>query len=55
MTIRKITMPRIQKEEAKSITRQVMKVKVDASYASIKRGDLPTTSQQKGMGGKKNE
>ena len=35
-------------EGAKSITRQVVKVKADASYAPIKRGDLLTTSPTAG-------
>jgi len=35
-------------EESKSITRQVVKVKADASYAPIKRGDLLTTSPTAG-------
>ncbi len=34
--------------EAKSVTRQVVKVKADASHAPIKRGDLLTTSSTKG-------
>ena len=43
-----ITMLRSEIEEAKSITRQVVKVKADASYAQIKRGDLLTTSTTEG-------
>ena len=48
MIKRKITMLRSQKEEAKSITRQVVKIKMDAGYAPIKRGDLLTTSPTPG-------
>ena len=43
-----ITMLRSQIEEAKSVTRQVVKVKVDASYNPIKIGNLLTTSPTKG-------
>jgi hypothetical protein len=39
-----IAMLRSQLEEAKSVTRQVVWVKADASYGSIKAGDLLTTS-----------
>lgn len=42
MSKRKITMLRSQKEEAKSITRQMVKIKVDAGYSPIKREDLLT-------------
>jgi hypothetical protein len=43
-----MTMVRSQIEEAKSVTRLVVKVKVDASYDSIKTGDLLTTSPTRG-------
>ncbi len=43
-----VAMLRSEIEEAKSVTRQVVKVKVDASHAPIKRGDLLTTSPTKG-------
>lgn len=43
MSKRKITMLRSQKEGAKSITRQVVGIKVDAGYSPIKREDLLTT------------
>ncbi|MCK5640382.1 MAG: hypothetical protein KAJ19_06280 [Gammaproteobacteria bacterium] len=43
-----ITMLRSQIEEAKSVRRQVGKVKVDASYDPIKTGDLSTTLTTRG-------
>ena len=43
-----VAMLRIEIEEVKSVTRQVVKVKVDASHAPIKRGDLLTTSPTAG-------
>jgi hypothetical protein len=45
---REITMLKSQLEEAKSITRQVVRVKADANYGAIKAGDLLTTSSTKG-------
>ena len=45
---REITMLRSELDEAKSVTRQVVRVKADAIYGSIKAGDLLTTSATKG-------
>jgi hypothetical protein len=43
-----ITMLKSQLEEAKSITRQVVRVKADASYGAIAAGDLLTSSSTTG-------
>jgi hypothetical protein len=43
-----IAMLRSQLDEAKSVTRQVVRVKADASYGAIQAGDLLTTSPTDG-------